>query len=106
MRLTMSVSFAATCFNGSQFRPLIRLLEAMPKELGASLHDMLNVITDLKLLVYYVDRSGMDQGWVGDGSGKNQNLKGIGFDSPDPSGSPISIPTHDILTFQASTISS
>ena len=45
MRLTMSVSFAATCFNGSQFRPLIPLLEAMPKELGASLHDMLNLIT-------------------------------------------------------------
>ncbi|CAI9285645.1 unnamed protein product [Lactuca saligna] len=29
----------------SQFRPLIPLLEAMPKELGASLHDMLNLIT-------------------------------------------------------------
>ncbi|XP_023736307.1 phytyl ester synthase 2, chloroplastic isoform X1 [Lactuca sativa] len=36
---------SATCFNGSQFRPLIPLLEAMPKELGASLHDMLNLIT-------------------------------------------------------------
>ncbi|CAI9299638.1 unnamed protein product [Lactuca saligna] len=35
----------ATCLNGSQFRPLIPLLEAMPKELGASLHDMLNLIT-------------------------------------------------------------
>nr|KAJ0192267.1 hypothetical protein LSAT_V11C800445070 [Lactuca sativa] len=38
---------SATCFNGSQFRPLIPLLEAMPKELGASLHDMLNLITGM-----------------------------------------------------------
>ncbi|CAI9287960.1 unnamed protein product [Lactuca saligna] len=36
---------SAICFNGSQFRPLIPLLEAMPKELGTSLHDMLNLIT-------------------------------------------------------------
>ncbi|CAI9293487.1 unnamed protein product [Lactuca saligna] len=42
---TVSVTFAATCFNGSHFRPLIPLLEAMLKELGASLHDMLNLIT-------------------------------------------------------------
>ncbi|KAI3500948.1 hypothetical protein L1887_36777 [Cichorium endivia] len=33
---------SATSFNGSQLRPLIPLLEAMPKELGVGLNEMLN----------------------------------------------------------------
>ncbi|CAI9276152.1 unnamed protein product [Lactuca saligna] len=51
---SVSVSFAATYFNGSQFRPLIPLLEAMPKELGASLHDTLNLITGVFYGKYHI----------------------------------------------------
>lgn len=35
---------SATSFNGSRLRPLIPLLEAMPKELGVGLHYMLNLM--------------------------------------------------------------
>ncbi|KAL7610283.1 hypothetical protein Lser_V15G13612 [Lactuca serriola] len=56
-----TLSQVSTCFNGSQFRPLIPLLEAMPKELGASLHDMLNLITEFAVkYIEHIEKKHME----------------------------------------------